>query len=350
MDFQDSNKFAIICVGLPGTGKSFISRKIEQYLNFYSIKTQSFNVGDYRRQILGNAISNDYFDPLNQEYFEKRWSFAKQALNDMIEYIKVNGDVGIFDTTVTTIPQYRKLVADELTDNKIKFVYLEVICEDDEIIEKNIREVKILSQDYIGLNVDDVVDDFKKRIENHKPYYDKLDGTETAPFIQVFNNGKLSNNVGEYIVLNKIKGYLETKIVYFLMNIQTTPKKIYLMSPGESKSTLKEDADLSMAGENYAKLLTTKLLNVSDHAQRNKSLSVFCAPRAYSLETVKYFPDEILVYEKAELIEMHPGEYTGLSQDEIAIKYPDQYKLFEKDRFYHRYPRGEVSIFNLVLS
>ena len=273
MDWKDSNKFAIVLIGLPGTGKSFLSRKLQQYLNFYSINTKAFNVGEYRRKTIGN-VTTDFFDPLNEEFFEQRWSFAKQALHDLIDYIKAKGDVAILDTTITTLADYRQRIADELTANKIKFIYLEIICENEEIIEKNIREVKILSQDYIGQDADYVVDDFKKRIENHLPHYDKLNDFEVAPFIQVFNDG----SGAEYIVLNKIKGYLETKIVYFVMNIQTTPKKIYLMEPGESKSTMKEDTDLSKEGESYAKQLTSKLLSISDHAQRGKSLSVYCAP------------------------------------------------------------------------
>ena len=343
MDFQDdSNKFAIVLIGLPGTGKSFISRKLQQYLNFYSIKTKAFNVGDYRREILGN-VSTDFFDPLNMDHFEKRWEIAQQALEDMIQYIKTNGDVGILDTTITTLVEYRQQIADKLTENRIKFVYLEVICEDDTIIEKNIREVKILSKDYVGFqDVEAVVDDFRKRIENHLPHYDKLDESESNSYIQVFNNGKLSSAVGEYIVIHKIKGYLQTKIVYFLMNIQTTPKKIYLMEPGDSLATMKEDQDLSESGVNYAKQLTSKLLSISDHVQRHKLLSVYCAPRAYSLETVKYIPEEIKVVEKIELIEMHPGEYSGLSLTEISEQYPDQYEQYATDSFRFRFPRAEV--------
>ena len=348
MDFSSNNQFAIILIGLPGTGKSFISRKLQQYLNFYSIQTKAFNVGEYRRNILGSNIPVDFFDPLNEEYFEKRWTIAQKALQDMIDYITSKGEIGILDTTITTIASYREKIANTLTANKIKFAYVEIICEDNSVIEKNIREVKILSKDYVDWDVDEVVDDFKKRIENHIPHYDKLSDADDVPFIQVYNNGKLSI-FGEHIILNKIKGYLETKIVYFLMNIQTLPKKIYLMEPGQSTSTMKEDTDLSSEGESYAKHLTAKLLSISDHAARNRSLSVFCAPRAYSLETVKYFPEVFKVIEKTELIEMHPGEYSGMSLEQVEALYPEQYKQYNNDRFHYRFPRAEVIYSYIVL-
>eukprot|EP00834_Sanchytrium_tribonematis_P002818 NODE_95_length_21511_cov_0.501168.p7 type:complete len:351 gc:universal NODE_95_length_21511_cov_0.501168:3343-2291(-) len=350
MNQEDKPAFAIILIGLPGTGKSFLSKKLQQFLNFYSIKTKAFNVGEYRREILGN-VPSDFFDPLNQDYFEKRWEIAQQALEDMIKFLKTEGRVGILDTTITTLSEYRSKIAEKIEENNLKLVFLEVICEDESIIERNIREVKILSQDYIGYDVDDVIQDFKKRIENHLPHYDRIDiENETRSFVQVLNNGKLSSNIGEHVILNKIKGYMETKIVYFLMNIQTTPKKIYLLRPGQNISTMKEDTTLSSEGESYAKSLTSKLISISDHEERSKNVTVFCAPRAYSLETVRYFPETYKIIEKAELIEMHPGEYAAMDMDAIAKNYPEQYADYEKDRFRYRFPRAEVLFLYVVLS
>ena len=45
---------------------------------------------------------------------------------------------------------------------------------------------------------------------------------------------------------------------------------------------------------------------------------------------------------------MHPGEYSGMSMDSIATKYPDQYSDYKNDAFHYRFPRAE-SFHDVVL-
>lgn len=72
---------------------------------------------------------------------------------------------------------------------------------------------------YVGWKDTDAVSDFKRRIENHIPYY-----TTIADLSQSFV--KLIN-VGEKIIVNNVQGFLQSKIVYYLMHLHISPRKIY---------------------------------------------------------------------------------------------------------------------------
>lgn len=108
------------------------------------------------------------------------------------------------------------------------------MCDDKEIIERNIRSVKISSPDvcndlvscslsessqYRGWDPDKAVQDYYSRIRDHEKYYEPVEET-TWPYIRILN-------VGEKIMVNDVKGYLQSRIVFFLMNIHNRYRTIY---------------------------------------------------------------------------------------------------------------------------
>ncbi|KAG6837144.1 hypothetical protein H0H93_014049 [Arthromyces matolae] len=82
---------------------------------------------------------------------------------------------------------------------------LETICDDKEIIENNIRSVKISSPDYRGWDPNKAVEDYYKRIHDHEKYYETIDD-RTWPYILVIERPTVSYSqalqVGEKIMLN----------------------------------------------------------------------------------------------------------------------------------------------------
>jgi hypothetical protein len=78
-------KMVLAMVGLPARGKTYIARKLAHHLQWMGHKTTTFNVGNYRRKILGASQSHDFFDPTNAEGMKLRRAMANEALNDMIE-------------------------------------------------------------------------------------------------------------------------------------------------------------------------------------------------------------------------------------------------------------------------
>lgn len=92
----------IALVGLPARGKSFVSRKLQHYLNWTGVQCEIFNVGRYRREAAAALASNsetttarekngacdaNFFDSNNREAAELREKVAEIALLDMLRWL-----------------------------------------------------------------------------------------------------------------------------------------------------------------------------------------------------------------------------------------------------------------------
>lgn len=75
--------FFLVMVGLPARGKTYIARKLCRYLTWLGIRTQVFNVGNYRRKQFGAVQSHNFFDSSNKAAKEQRTQAAMDALKDM---------------------------------------------------------------------------------------------------------------------------------------------------------------------------------------------------------------------------------------------------------------------------
>ena len=144
-------KLAIAMVGLPARGKSFIARKVSRYLNWVGVRTQVFNVGAYRRQRLGARQESFFFDPDNADGSSARMHMAVAALDDMVNYLDDGGRVAIYDATNSTL-QRQKLISQRCNQEGFDLMWVESICDDDDVIEQNIRETKLTSPDYRGMD------------------------------------------------------------------------------------------------------------------------------------------------------------------------------------------------------
>lgn len=101
--------------------------------------------------------------------------------------------VQVFDATNTTFER-RQLIR-EIIVNKMgyKLFFVESVCDDPEIIEANIRQVKINSPDYQGVDKEAAVEDFLQRISHYQEQYQPLDEAEEKDlsFMKIFNTGYL---------------------------------------------------------------------------------------------------------------------------------------------------------------
>lgn len=75
-------------VGLPARGKSYISRKLARLLNWRGIKAKVFNIGMYRRVIVGADCNSKFFDQTNKNALKAREECALLAMNDMIKFLE----------------------------------------------------------------------------------------------------------------------------------------------------------------------------------------------------------------------------------------------------------------------
>ncbi|CAO3689319.1 unnamed protein product [Umbelopsis ramanniana] len=331
---------AIITVGLPARGKTHVSRSLCRYLRWLGVPTKVFSVGNYRRQRLG-TMPNDFFSPANEDTKEQRLLIAEACLKDMIEWLEKGGQVGIYDASNTT-DERRAWIQRKLKEHDIQTLFIESICNKQEIIDSNIRSVKISSPDYVGWDPEAAVRDFKNRIENHLPYYKTIRDPE-LPFVKLMN-------VGEQLIVNNVKGYLQSRIVYYLMHLHIQPRIIYFARIPESlnEGSYKADADLSSVGHKQAEALKHFLINYRQqqldmgNEEKLRPLTVWGSTRKHASQAVRHFAeDDILVRALPLLTERNPGECDGLTPQQIKTKFPEEYVKSQQDPYNHRYPRAE---------
>ena len=255
--WRNSDKLVLVMVGLPATGKTHMGKRICRFFSFFhSIPTQVFNVGDYRRQLCGANQSANFYDHSNAEALAQRTMACNAALNDTIEYIQQDGcRIAIFDATNSQRVR-REHILQSLADAGIgskRVIFVESICDDEALLEENIRTVKTSTPDYRNADPEEAVADFKRRRQMYADVYETLDDKADSDkaYIKVINCRQF--------VVNNIRGHLSLKVVHFIMNLHTSKRTFYLTRHGQSEYNLLGkiggDAGLSEAGMEYAKRL-----------------------------------------------------------------------------------------------
>ncbi|KII87588.1 hypothetical protein PLICRDRAFT_162313 [Plicaturopsis crispa FD-325 SS-3] len=378
-----AGKILVVTIGLPARGKTHISRSLERYLRWMGVKTQVVSLGDYRRKVIGGAqkLPPDYFTlgEKSPETMALRKKVSDGCEELIWEFFNSGGQVVIYDANNGT-RQARQTLAEKFDKGGIHVVMLESLCDNKEIIETNIRSVKISSPDYRGWDPDQAVEDYYRRIRDHEAHYEPVEET-TWPFIRVIN-------VGEKIMVNNIQGYLQSRIVFFLMNIHNNFRTIYFARSGQSliEHSYKADSDLSPAGWEYAerlkdfvlerraKSLESRGINPQDRrlviwtstrrrahhtawpflaAASGKTptageglpsvpdISLSAPDGSHALKSTGNTPLNIKVVEKNQMAEINPGVWDGLSPDQARKYYPDEWARFAKDPYSFRAPRAE---------
>ena len=96
---------------------------------------------------------------------------AHETLQDLLQWISKEGNtIGIYDATNST--KARRHILKEACEPlglyvylrcKPKVMFVESICNDENIILSNIKEVKLSSPDYANMSPEKAVEDFKTR-------------------------------------------------------------------------------------------------------------------------------------------------------------------------------------------
>jgi len=338
-----STPHVIAMVGLPARGKTYISKKMARYLNWIGMETKVFNLGDYRRvrTIQGTKEGRErldrdhqFFDHSNPEGMRIREEVCKEALEDVFAWLAEGGEVAVFDATNTTRQRRELLHSKVVTEMGYKLFFVESICEDKATIEANIREVKVTSPDYVAMgDKNEAVNDFKKRIAHYEDQYQTLDETlePDLSFLKIFNCGK---KVSVY----QHEGHIQSRIVYFLMNLHLQPRTIYLCRHGQSEynaaGRLGGDSGLTECGRQYSRKLGQYINSLQD-----PSLVVWTSWLRRTVETAQHIKGRQERWKT--LNEIDAGDCSGLTMEEIKAKFPKELQNRDKDKFFYRYPNGE---------
>lgn len=351
------SKLVIVMVGLPATGKSFITNKLSRYLNFSMYYCKVFNVGNTRRQFAKEHNISDqdskFFDPGNNEFSKLRDKWAMDTLDQLLDYLLEGpGSVGIFDATNTT-KERRRHVYDKIHERNshLKVLFLESVCSNKAVVERNIQ-LKLFGPDYKGKDPESSLKDFKERLANYMKAYEPIEDSENFQFIKMID-------VGKKVIAYNIQGFLASQTVYYLLNFNLTERQIWITRNGESEDNvdgrLGGDSHLTPRGERYARALTNfidyqralfytnemekkKKSNCDDEKQCNEFF-VWTSMRQRSIETAKYFNEEDYPVKQMRMLdELSAGDFEGMTYPEIQEDFPEEFEERRKDKLRYRYP------------
>ena len=329
-----------------------------RYLAWLSIPAKCFNVGSYRRNDTPQPTA-EFFSKGNSEGERMRHAAAQAAVNDMVKWFDSGeGVVAILDATNSTKAR-RGWVAERCEANRIQTLFVESKCDNEDIIMANIMEVKTTSPDYEGQDPEDASRDFLNRIREYEKVYETIDEDEKhLTYVKLID-------VGRQVIINQIKDYLQSRVVYYLMNLHIRPRSIWLSrvrhpslsfshgtypadsipQHGESEYNLSGkiggDANISERGELYAKTLPEL---VAKSVSPDQKLIIWTSTLKRTNQTARYLASSSKGYDKLEwkaLDELDSGVCDGLTYQEIADQYPEDFKARDDDKYNYRYRGGE---------
>jgi broad specificity phosphatase PhoE len=395
-------------VGLPARGKTHMAKRLERYLAFFhGARTKVFNVGEYRRREVGAESTGGaaFFNPLDESAASARLSFAKAAVRDMIDFLFQgetlgdpftprgtssggggssgehspmanrwseartpttggggaqrseapmravdSGRVAIFDATNSTRKR-RAWLREQLAGLPLKLLFIESMCTDEDIVDRNIWNSKVVLPDFAALPREEAFRDFKARIKHYESVYEPMD-EEDLSWIKLINCGRR-------VEINNIHGYLLGRIVQFLANMHNTVHSIYLTRHGQSEynrcSKIGGDSPLSAAGEAYAAKLAEYVVEhvCKDETGEHVKARLWTSSLKRTIQTARYIPHPKLVHpDGSEWVQMAPrvmrnldeiyaGVCDGMTYADIEAAYPEEYAMRKEDKLGYRYPRGE---------
>ncbi|RIA85423.1 6-phosphofructo-2-kinase-domain-containing protein [Glomus cerebriforme] len=359
-------KLVVAMVGLPARGKSYIVKKLKRYLTWLQYETKVFNVGNLRRntQLIKNELtpnnhSHLFFDPDNEYAKKVREQVAMDCLDELIDWLKRGGRVGIHDATNSTAARRKKILERCQREHSFKVLFIESICNDEEVLESNMR-LKLLGPDYKNMDPEEALKDFRKRVTNYEKVYETINEEEEEK-----NNVQYCKliNVGKKIIAHNIKGYLSSQCIFYLMNLNLVERQIWLTRHGESTDNvigrIGGDAPLSKSGRKYGACLsrfiyTQKKLFRQKQLEKYRGFSgsstplpeppernflVWTSILKRTVETAENFdPKEFDIMHIRFLNEIYAGLCEEMTYQEIEKSYPEEYNARKNNKLYYRYP------------
>lgn len=192
---------------------------------------------------MGAIQPHNFFDPSNEVTSNQRTEVAMAALDDMLKWLDHFSSIQTDDATTpnvgegitlnsrflerspSTIPredkgnnavvgsftvaiydatnstkERREAIFKKCKQHNVPMVFIESICDDEELIKSNIVQVKLSSPDYVGIDADSAIKDFQERIKHYTSTYhsltnDEMDGQ--LPFVKLIN-------VGQEVIVHKV--------------------------------------------------------------------------------------------------------------------------------------------------
>ncbi|KAK0706825.1 6-phosphofructo-2-kinase-domain-containing protein [Lasiosphaeria miniovina] len=315
--------------------------------------------------------SAKFFDPKNESAAKLREQVALDTLDELLDYLLHRGGaVGILDATNSTIHR-RQLLVNRIRERepKLGILFIESICHDENLLEANMR-LKLSGPDYKDKDPWKSLEDFKQRVKAYESAYEPLGEYEEEHDLQYIQ----MIDVGRKVVHHRLKGFLSGGIASYLTTFNLSPRQIWITRHGQSVDNqlqkLGGDSELTERGHYYGQALyhfitqkrkewlidqknkiakSTFPPQPGDHTPPypelnqeldDKNFCVWTSMLKRSIETAEYFDadDDYDVKAWEMLNELNAGTFEGMTYDEIAQKYPEEYQKRSRDKLQYIYP------------
>lgn len=293
-----------------------------RYLSWLSIKAKLFLYDDYRRDL---PLTEDRWQ-VNEEACG-RW--IDLALGSMTQWFdESEGVVGVLDGS-NHVRAIRQRVVNHCKKRGIQVLFLESWFDHPDLVATNISDVTSNSPNYENGGT------VAERIALYEKDYQTLDTQSDSElsFVKMVN-------IHQSVIVNRIELYLQSRIVYYLMNFHVKPRTIWLSRHGESMYNLEGkiggDADLSPRGLQYARKLPEMMRKLVGDSE----LTVWVLTLKRTHQTAQYLPYKKLLWKA--LDELDAGICDGLTYEDVEREYPEDFKARDENKFGYRYRGGEL--------
>ena len=322
-------KLLVVLVGMPGSFKTLIARKVARFLRWNSFETRAFSIARYRLDRFGPK-SADFFDPKNKGGNKQRKAVWNETIEDALRFLRRGGEIAILDGTNTT-KERRTMIRQRLQkedDGRFcEILWIETLCGDDALGSDKLAALEG-SPDFLS------VDDYRRRRAFYKQGYASVAESE-GPFLRIYPQF-------EKFTLHKTQGYLPTKIVSFVVNLRpnASQKSVVFCRHGESAfnamspAQLGGDSGLTARGQKFAKGLAEFLDTQGDTC-------VWASTMRRSRETAAAITTAKRKVQWRALNDLDVGVADGLSYEQVRARFPEEYRARSTDKLRYRYPRGE---------
>ncbi|CAN0195847.1 unnamed protein product, partial [Scytosiphon promiscuus] len=374
---RKDGKLIVAMVGLPGRGKSFLARSILRHLQWIGLRSRIFSVKDKRRKEVAVYEPAEYYDE-GGEGEKIRRRLAAEVLGEALEALESDIDIAIYDSS-NIDRERRAVLKDAVAASGLhaKVVFIESICNDEELVRTNIAAMKESSPEFEEKTEQETVRDFRSRIERYQRIYQPLDAQEGESFIKLIDAGRQASAM----MTNLISGYVPGRITLLCLNLHLKPRPIWMSRHGESEFNMQGriggDAPLTPAGKLYATKLTEFMKRrYPPRRQRWKqqqqqqdsgegsgpaaeeSAGGSCdgdVDRDFSGEELVVWTSTMLrtgqtvapmtlhreVMKWSQLTEINAGLMDSMTYEYVAKEMPAEYEARQKDKLRYRYPGGE---------
>ena len=296
----------------------------------------------------------------------------------MLGWFKHGGIIAILDATNSTKAR-RRWIKERCDKEGVETLFVESKCDDEELIMSNILEVKTSSPDYVGQDPEKAAQDFRNRIRNYEKVYETIDKDENdLTYLKIMN-------VGKQVIINAIQDYLQSRVVYYLMNLHIKQRSIWLsrvrlvtpqrpplltisawrvrmerlwqdwwrrrsvsprrslrtQAPGVGQAIFRRMSSLS--------LLQNMSTNISKPGE-DHPLTVWTSTLKRTIATARHLPQEYNQLQWKALDELDSGVCDNMTYAEIKELYPEDFEARDQDKYNYRYRGGESYAFPNSLS